>query len=135
MPLDEPPNLVSLLLAVYRDAVDELYRRLAQEGHGDLPPGSAVVFQHMRPGGSTVEELARLGRVSEAAVEEQTAALEASGHVERRDGRVDLTPRGRAAVDAGLRILTEIEDRWRAVLGSDGFTGFAGGLARLNVHS
>ncbi len=133
--MDEPPNLVSLLLAVSRDAVDELYRRLAQAGHADLPPGSAVVFQHMRPGGSTVEELARLGRVSEAAVEEQARALEASGHVERTDGHVGLTARGLAAVDAGLAILVEIEDRWRAVLGSDGFTGFAGGLARLNLHS
>ena len=75
LPLDEAPTLVALQLAVARRGVDELYRRLAEAGYADLEPASAVIFQHIRPGGSSPEELAELGGVTPAAVEEQTRAL------------------------------------------------------------
>ena len=132
MPLDEAPNLVSLHLAVARGALDELYRRLAAEGY-EMHPGAAVVFQHIRPGGSPVEELARLGHATPAAVEEQAQALEAQGYVRREGDLVDLTDHGRRAVEAGLAALASIEARWREILGDGGYAAFASGLARLNL--
>jgi DNA-binding MarR family transcriptional regulator len=134
VPLDEQPNLVSLLLAVDRRAIDELYRALAAAGHPDLEPATAAVFQHIRPGGSQIDELARLGQMSRAAVEEQARAMQAAGYVRAdAEGRIALTARGEAAVAAGMAALAGIEARWRAELGETAFSAFASALARLNI--
>lgn len=134
MPLDEAPNLISLLMAVERTVIDELYRRLGEDGYDDLDPGSAVVFQHIRPGGSTPEELARLGQVTVASVEEQGRAMQAAGYVRRHDdGRIELNARGEAAVGAGMAVLADVERRWRDLLGEESFGAFAHALARLNL--
>jgi DNA-binding MarR family transcriptional regulator len=124
-------------MAVSRAALDELYGRLASAGFADLQPASAVVFQHVRPGGSSLGELARLGGMTPAAVEEQASALETAGYVVRRDdgdqALVDLTARGREAVSFGLGVLAEIEQQWRTALGDEAFEAFAYALARLNL--
>ena len=134
MPLNEQPNLLSLLLAVERMAMDELYRALAAAGYGDLEPASAAVFQHIRPGGSRLDELARLGRMSPAAVDEQARAMQAAGYVTSDgDGRIALTARGEAAVTAGMEAIAGIEARWRRELGEGGYASFASALARLNI--
>jgi DNA-binding MarR family transcriptional regulator len=135
MPLDEKPNLISLLLSVERAAIDDLYRSLAAAGHEGLAPASAAVFQHIRPGGSRVAELARLGQMSEAAVHEQVRDMQAAGYVRAdHDGRVTLTPRGEAAVTAGMQALTGIERRWRDLLGENAYSAFVSALARLNLE-
>ncbi len=134
MPLDEQPNVVSLLLAVERAAIDDLYRSLAAAGHEGIAPASAAVFQHIRPGGSHVDELARLGRTSLAAMQEQVRVTEAAGYVRSgEDGRVALTARGTAAVTAGMAALEEIDGRWRRELGDAGYRAFVSALARLNL--
>ncbi len=134
MPLDEQPNLVSLLLAVERSALDEVYRALGSAGHQDLAPASAAVFQHIRPGGSELEELARLSRTSTAAIEEQARAMEQAGYVRAvGNGRIALTARGEAAVATGMAALAGIEARWREQLGESAYAGFATALARLNL--
>lgn len=124
-------------MAVARAALDELYRRLASAGFAQLQPASAVVFQHIRPGGSSLSELARLGGMTTAAVEEQVSALETAGYVARLDDGdqrlVELTARGREAVSFGLGVLWEIEQQWRAALGDTAFEAFAYALARLNL--
>ena len=124
-------------MAVARAALDELYERLASAGVAQLEPASAVVVQHIRPGGSSLSELARLGGMTPAAVEEQVGALETSGYVVRsHDGDqrlVDLTARGREAVSFGLGVLVEIEQQWRTALGDTAFEAFAYALARLNL--
>ena len=136
MPLDEQPNLVSLLLAVERTAMDELYRALKAAGHGDLEPASAAVFQHIRPGGSHLDELARMGRMSLAAMREQARQMEGAGYVRAvGEGRIALTARGEAAVAAGMEALTQIEARWRRELGDGAYGAFVSALARLNLGS
>jgi DNA-binding MarR family transcriptional regulator len=135
MPLDEQPNLVALLLAVERSAIDDLYRSLQAAGHDGLAPASAAVFQHIRPGGSQLDELARLGQMSEAAVREQVRDMQEAGYVRAGDdGRVSLTPRGEAAVAAGMRALGDIERRWRELLGESAYSSFVSALARLNLQ-
>ena len=134
MPLDEQPNLISLLLAVERAAIDGLYRALAAAGHPDLKPTSAAVFQHIRPGGSHLDELARMGQMSLTAVEEQAQAMQAAGYVlVDGDGRIALTAQGEAAVTAGMAAIAGIEARWRRELGESGYAAFASALARLNI--
>ena len=124
-------------MAVARAALDELYGRLASAGFAHLQPASAVVFQHIRPGGSSLDELARLGGMTPAAVEEQVSALETAGYVVRvQDGDqrlVELTAHGREAVSFGLGVLAEIEQQWRTALGDTAFEAFAYALARLNL--
>ena len=132
MPLDEPPRLVALHLAVARGALDELYRRLAAAGF-DIRPGAEVVFQNIRPGGSELAELARLGQVTPAAADEQARALQDGGYVRRDGDRIELTRRGHDAVACGLAALEDIERRWREELGPGGYAAFVSGIARLNL--
>lgn len=135
MPLDEAPNLVSLLGALEREVISELYDRLSHDGFDGLTPASAPVFQFVRPGGSSVSELARRALSSEAAVHEQARALEAAGYArlgeENGEPTVELSARGREAAALGQRVLAEIEARWRARLGRGDFDNFYGAAARL----
>lgn len=134
MPLDEHPSLVGLVIAVQRVAVEDVYRALRAAGYGDLDPASAALFQHIRPGGSSLGEIARLGHLSPAAVEEQARALAAAGYLRFvQQGHVALTGRGEAAVAAGMAALAAIEARWRQDLGEQAFAAFASALARINL--
>jgi DNA-binding transcriptional ArsR family regulator len=134
VPLDETPNLVSLLVRVEHAVIAELYHRLAREGFPDLTSSSAAIFQFIRPGGSSIDELARLAQLSPAAVREQTDALADAGYVRlREDGGIELTPRGATVVQHGQRALHEIERGWEKQLGSDAFSAFVSALARLNL--
>ena len=133
MPLDEAPKLVSMMGAIERAVVAELYARLSAAGFGGLSPESALIFQFVRPGGSTVDELARLAQASADAVLEQVRRLAAEGYVEGSE-RVSLTARGRAAAEVGLRAIDEIEAGWRRELGDEAFAGLVAALARLNLR-
>lgn len=134
MPLGEPPNLVALLIAIQTAAIEELYRELGAAGFTELSPASAPIFQFVRPGGSDVQEIAGLAGVTVASIAEQVSALERSGYATGEPGgAVELTARGQAAAQFGLRTLDALEERWRGVLGSETFQAFAGALAQLNL--
>jgi hypothetical protein len=85
VPLDEQPK--SGVAAARRRAggVGRALPRAPRGGHWALEPASAAIFQHIRPAGSDLDELARLGHMTPAAVEEQARAMEDAGYV-RTDG-------------------------------------------------
>ena len=137
MPLDGSPNLASLLAAVQAAMIDNLYDRLAAGGFTGLSPASAGIFRFVRPGGSGIDELARLAHASRSAVEEQVTALIEGGYARmtpREDGDlVELTTRGRAATRVGLAALADIEREWERLLGPESYSAFVAALARLNL--
>jgi DNA-binding MarR family transcriptional regulator len=88
---------------------DELQRRLAADGYGDVRFADGVLFQHLVGGPMTIGALADRLEVTQQAVSKSVADLERRGYVARRPDpddararRVALTERGEGAI-AGAR--------------------------------
>jgi DNA-binding MarR family transcriptional regulator len=95
---------------------DELQRRLAADGLGDLRFADGTLFQHLVEGPRTIGSLAERLGVTQQAASKSVADLERRGYVERRadpdDARarlVALTARGEAAIEGGRRHRAAIE--------------------------
>jgi DNA-binding MarR family transcriptional regulator len=95
---------------------DEVQRRIAEDGLGDLRMADGVVFQHLVAGPRAIGDLAARMGVSQQAASKAVADLERRGYVRResdaadgRTRRAALTARGEAAVDAGRRHRAAIE--------------------------
>src|SRR3954452_3404873 len=92
------------------ELADEVQRRIAADGLGDLRVADGVVFQHLVGGPRAIGDLAARMGVSQQAASKAVADLERRGYVRREadpaDGRARhaaLTERGEAAVEAGRR--------------------------------
>jgi len=112
-----------------------VHGRLAQEGFGDVRPAHMAVFQHLRPEGSRIGELAERAQLTNQSIGSLVDYLSEHGYVERtpdplnrRATRVCLTERGWAEMRACSRILTELEGKLTQVLG-------AGRLAALRAET
>ena len=127
--MEKPPDLsdqsLSMLIGiadrVIADAVDV---GLATGGFGDLGRAHGVVFEMIDPEGSRITDMARRARMTKQGMGQLVADLEALGYLERRPDPADrraklvvLTAKGRAAVEAGLAALTELEASWAWHLG------------------
>jgi DNA-binding MarR family transcriptional regulator len=95
---------------------DEVQRRIAADGLGDLRVADGVVFQHLVAGPRAIGDLAARMGVSQQAASKAVADLERRGYLRResdaadgRTRRAALTARGEAAVDAGRRHRGAIE--------------------------
>jgi DNA-binding MarR family transcriptional regulator len=104
---------------------EELQRRLAADGFGDVRFADGFVFQHLVGGPVTIGALAERLGVSQQAASKSVADLERRGYVERRADpddararRVALTTRGRDAIEAGRRRRAEIAAELAERLGS-----------------
>lgn len=111
--------MIRLLNQVFDEFSDELLRRLADAGFGDLRPAHGCVFGYVEPDGSRLTDLAERARLTKQSVGEAATNLERRGYVERipdaTDGRVKiirLTDRGREAQRIGLALIDEIERDW-----------------------
>ena len=89
---------------------DELQRRLAADGLGDVRFADGLLFQHLVAGPQTIGTLADRLEVTQQAVSKSVADLERRGYVTRtpdpddgRARRVALTDRGDAAIAGGRR--------------------------------
>jgi DNA-binding MarR family transcriptional regulator len=89
---------------------DELQRRLAADGLGDVRFADGLIFQHLVGGAQTIGALAERLEVTQQAVSKSVADLERRGYVARtpdpddaRARRVALTERGEAAIEGGRR--------------------------------
>ena len=89
---------------------DELQRRLAADGLGDVRFADGLLFQHLVAGPQTIGTLADRLEVTQQAVSKSVADLERRGYVARtpdpddaRARRVALTDRGDAAIAGGRR--------------------------------
>ena len=93
--------MIRLLSAAFMDFSDELFRRFAAAGFGDIRPGHGCVFGYIAPEGSRLTDMAESARMTKQSVGEAATDLERRGYVERcpdaTDGRVKiirLTERG-----------------------------------------
>src|SRR6266511_3232449 len=111
-------SLPALLGEVKELAIDELHRRLGDEGYPDIRPGHGCVFRFIEPGGSRLTQIAERAGMTKQAVGEVVADLERLGYVERvpdpddrRAKIIRLSERGWDAARAALRILADIARR------------------------
>jgi DNA-binding MarR family transcriptional regulator len=120
------PPLPALLDEAKQMAVDELHRRLHEEGHPQVRPGHGCVFRFIDADGSRLTDLAERARMTKQAVGEVVADLAELGYVERApdpdDGRaklIKLTERGGEARQTAVSIFAEIEREWAERFGSE----------------
>ena len=125
----EDRPLAPLLAELKELAIDELHRRLSEEGHPEIRPGHGCVFRFVGVEGSRLTDLAERARMTKQAVGEVVAHLALLGYVERipdpddrRAKIIRLTDRGWDAERAALRILSDIERRWAERVGEDRMT-------------
>jgi DNA-binding MarR family transcriptional regulator len=109
--------------------VDYVHKRLSECGFGDVRPAHMSIFQHLRPEGSRIGELAEQSHLTNQSVGSLVDYLEEHGYVERRpDPRnrraslVCFTDRGWSEMHACAAILAEIEEKLNQVFGSDRLT-------------
>jgi DNA-binding MarR family transcriptional regulator len=86
---------------------DEIQRRLAADGHGDLRFNDGVIIQHVLPGPLSITALAGRMGVTQQAASKAVADMERRGLLTREPAPGDararllrLTPRAEAAVEA-----------------------------------
>ncbi|MCO1660367.1 winged helix DNA-binding protein [Pseudonocardia sp. S2-4] len=120
---------------------DELLRRLAADGFGDLRVHDGVVFQHVLAGPLSITDLAGRMDVTQQAASKAVADLERRDLLERRpsdrDGRtrlLRLTERGRAAVAAGRRHRGALDAELAAALGPARVDAARALLAEVLAH-
>lgn len=115
--------LPSLLEQVKNITLDELHRRLADEGFAGIRFRHGCVFRFVDKKGSRLTDLAERSGLTKQAIGEAVTELERLGYAERvaslDDGRakiIRLTEQGWKGQAAAARILTEIEHRWMGLL-------------------
>ena len=122
----EPADADLSLLSLFAGwaLADELQRRLAADGFGDLRFADGFVFQQLVPGPATIGALAAAAGVSQQAASKAVADLERRGYVrreadpaDRRSRRVALAARGEAAVATGRRHRAALDEELAARLG------------------
>ncbi len=118
--------LPPLLGDVKEIAIDELHRRLAEEGFDEVRPGHGCVFRFIDREGSRLTDLAHSSGFTKQAVGEVADDLESLGYVERapdpgdrRAKLIRLTDRGSDAQAAAMRIFADIERRWAERYGEE----------------
>jgi DNA-binding MarR family transcriptional regulator len=119
--------MIRLLGISFDTFAEELYRRMAAEGLGDIRPGHGCVFGGIDPdNGSRLTELAERACMTKQSVGEVTNDLEKRGYLERiadpDDGRakiIRLTETGREAYAIGRRLIDDLEREWAERYGEE----------------
>ena len=119
--------------------IAHVHRELAAAGYADVRPAHLTIFQHLRPEGSRIGELAERAQLTNQSVGYLVDHLERQGYVERRrDPRnrratlVCLTEHGRAEMAACARILEELERGLAGRIGPDRLGELRGLLGELD---
>jgi DNA-binding MarR family transcriptional regulator len=115
--------LARLLGMAFRQLIDDLHVRLADQGWHDVRQSYGFVLLAIRDQDTTTTELAALLGVTKQAMSKLLDMMEQSGYVHRRaaaDGRmkaIALAPRGHELLAAVEAIYAELEAEWAAVIG------------------
>jgi DNA-binding MarR family transcriptional regulator len=119
-----PVPLARLLAMAFRDLVDQLHERLAEQGWHDVRPAYGFVLLAARERGTTGSEIAALLGMTKQAASKLVDAMAAAGLVERRAAEVDgrtkrvvLTAEGERFLAAVERIYADLEGAWADALG------------------
>ncbi|MGH3243556.1 MAG: MarR family winged helix-turn-helix transcriptional regulator [Spirillospora sp.] len=125
------PDLGILAGQLMRALQEELFQRLAEEGHPDVRPRHGTVFAFLDRDGVRATELASRSGQHKQIVGTIVDELVALGYVrrepdpaDRRAKRVVPTERGLDEIARARAILASIERRHREELGDERFTAF-----------
>lgn len=106
--------------------VSYVHRRLAEAGFDDVRPAHLAVFQHLRPEGSRIGELAQRCGVTNQSIGELVDHLEKRGYVERRQDPTNrratlvcLTEHGWREMQTCADILAELESELSTAFGRE----------------
>ena len=118
--------LGAMLRIPFQAIVARIDEGLRARGFTDLRPAHFVIFQHIRPEGSRITELAEQAQITKQSTGSLVDHMVACGYVERlpdpNDGRakiVRLTDRGWNLDNAAREILSQIEQEWAEQLGDE----------------
>jgi DNA-binding MarR family transcriptional regulator len=127
----EDPDLGMLAGRLMRALQDELFRRLAEQGHPDVRPRHGTVLAFLEPAGLRATELSARSGQHKQIVGTIVDELVDLGYVrrepdpgDRRAKRVVPTERGLDEIAKARAILADIEDRHRRTLGDERFAAF-----------
>ena len=112
----ERRTLGALLRLAEETIRGRVYARMAEAGFADVRPAHSSLLRHLTAGGSRVSELAERAQMTKQSMGYLADSLEAAGYVtlkpdpaDGRAKRVRLTAKGRAAVEALVRLSAETE--------------------------
>ncbi|CQD03203.1 MarR family transcriptional regulator [Mycobacterium lentiflavum] len=132
------PTVPALVNLVAASGAPQLRAAFAAAGLDGIRPAQAVTLVPLALGGLHASALALRLRVSRQAVAQAVAALERHGYVTRvpnpADARariIELTPRGRQALQVMRSNAIELEKRWYQVLGEQRLGEFRQTLVML----
>jgi DNA-binding MarR family transcriptional regulator len=132
------PTVPALVNLVAASGAPQLRAAFAAAGLDGIRPAQAVALVPLAIGGLNASALADRLRVSRQAVAQAVAALERHGYVTRVPDPVDarariieLTPRGRQALQVMRSNAIDLEKRWQQVLGKQRLGEFRETLVML----
>ena len=118
--------LGAMLRIPFQAIVARIDEGLRARGFTDLRPAHFVIFQHIRPEGARITQLAEQAQITKQSTGSLVDHMMACGYVERlpdpEDGRakiVRLTERGWELDNAAREILSQIEQDWAEQVGDE----------------
>lgn len=124
----------------YQAIVAHVHDRLADAGFDDVRPAHMTVFQHLRPEGSRIGEIAERAQLTNQSVGYLVDHLERRGYVERRPDPTNrratlvcLTTRGWDEMRACARILDDLDRALAGRLGGQRLAQLQDDLADLDA--
>lgn len=127
-PPRKPPLIGALLRMPWEVVRERMLSGLHSRGYTDLVPAHLTVLQYPGPEGLRPSELAAHTRMSKQAVNYLLGQMEQLGYLTREDDpgdqrskRIQLTTRGRVAINAIREIVLEVETEWERELGPAAF--------------
>lgn len=115
-----------MLRIPFQAIVQRIDQGLRARGFTDLRPAHFVIFQHIRPEGSHITELADQAQMTKQSMGDLVDYVEVCGYLERfpdpKDRRaklVRLTAKGQALNAAAREVLKETEGAWAKEIGAE----------------
>jgi DNA-binding MarR family transcriptional regulator len=108
-----PVPLARLLAMAYRQLIDRLHERLAEEGYTDVRPAFGYVLLAVRERPTTGADIALLLGVTKQAASKLIDAMEQGGYVRRQTHDEDARAKGIAITARGRRFLVAVESIYR----------------------
>ena len=132
-------QLALLLLAGFRDLVDETHRCLAEQGHAGARPAHGFALQAIGDGATNAEVATRLAVTKQAAAK-TIASLEREGYVERSGDTADArrvivrpTTRGVEFLNLSAAAFEQAVTAWRHRAGNEAVDGLGNTLHQLGL--
>lgn len=121
----EYPRMLGAMLRIpFQAIVAKIDAGLRVKGFADLRPAHFVVFQHIRPEGSRISELAERAHMTKQSMGELVNYAKAKGYLkcepDPKDHRakvVGLSAKGEALNNAAREIVRQVEEEWSNQIG------------------